>query len=595
MSTINDRIAALRIQMKNKQLDAFIVPTSDPHQSEYAASHWEFRIWISGFTGSAGVFFITMDHAGISTDSRYFLQAEEELAASEVVLHQQKVAHRPQIIPWLKEHLKPGSRIGLDPQLFSINQINAYKKQLKNTGLSLVPAADLIDLVWKDRPALPTDQAFELPLKFAGQPRLEKLNIIREEMRSNDIDYHLVTTLDDLAWIFNIRGNDVDCNPVVIAYAVIGLESCHLFVMPQKLPANLQERLKVEGITIQDYFAVTAFLNNLDPSNSILLDPNQVNGFLQKSIPHAEIILGPAISTALKAIKTPVEIENIKQAMLKDGVALTRLYMWLEEQLQQRSVPETEVALQLAQYRKDQGDYHGESFSAIVGYKGNGAIVHYRAQEATCAHIKAEGILLLDSGGQYHCGTTDITRTIALSEPTSTQKRDYTLVLKGHISLATLKFPSGTRGNQMELLARRALWEYGLNYGHGTGHGVGFFLNVHEGPQAFGSGVSGKAATVFKPGMFTSNEPGFYKTGEYGIRIENLVLCVEDQQTEYGDFLKFETLTLFPIATTLIDFSLLTKDEVNWLNSYHAEVLEKLTPLLNEKELTWMTERCKAV
>ena len=281
--------------------------------------------------------------------------------------------------------------------------------------------------------------------------------------------------------------------------------------------------------------------------------------------------------------------------MLKDGVALTRLFRWLEETIASRPVPETEVATRLAQFRQEQGEYHGESFSAIVGYKGNGAIVHYRPQEETCANIQEEGILLLDSGGQYRCGTTDITRTVALSDPDPVQKRDYTLVLKGHIALAMLKFPYGTRGNQMELLARKSLWEHGLNYGHGTGHGVGFFLGVHEGPQALGSGATAKAATIFEPGMFTSNEPGFYKTGEYGIRIENLILCVKDQETEYGQFLKFETLSLFPIDTRLIDFPLLSKEEVKWLNDYHKEVFEKLSPLLTPEELEWMEEKCQAV
>lgn len=595
MSLINERIIALRAEMKAKKLDAFIMPTSDPHQSEYAAPHWESRQWISGFTGSAGTFFLTLDYAGLSTDSRYFLQAQTELAESEIVLHRQKIPHSPQIIPWLIEHLPRGGKVGVDPQLFSIKQIQSYQRQLEKGGLSLVFRPDFIGGIWNDRPALPKDMIFELGLEYAGTSRIEKLKKIRSAMRDLKVDYHLVTTLDDIAWIFNIRGKDVACNPVAIAYAVIGLETCTLFINAEKIPAALKNKFEKEHIEVAAYDSIQEFLGGLQTTDFILLDPNKTNGELDQAITEARIVPGANISTALKARKNETEVKNIRQAMLKDGVALTRLFMWLEAELQERSIPETEVATKLAQLRSDQGDYHGESFSAIVGYKGNGAIVHYRAKEESCASIEADGILLLDSGGQYLCGTTDITRTVALGPVTDIQKRDYTLVLKGHISLATLKFPHGTRGNQMELLARKALWEYGLNYGHGTGHGVGFFLNVHEGPQALGSGATAKAATVFDVGMFTSNEPGFYKTGEYGIRIENLILCVEDQKTDYGRFLKFETLTLFPIDTSLIDFSLLTREEVQWLNDYHQEVYDQLVPLLEETERKWMAERCRAI
>lgn len=595
MNIINNRLAALRLNMKAENIAAFIVPSSDPHQSEYLASHWQFRQWITGFTGSAGVFFITETHAGLSTDSRYFIQAEEELSTNEVVLHKQKIAHAPQVIPWLIEHLNTGDTIGIDPQLFSIAQINNYKKQLADTGLSLQFSSDLIKKTWVDRPSLPNDKIFDFDVSYAGSSRLEKINKIRAKMQEDRIDYHLITTLDDIAWIFNIRGSDIESNPVAMAYAVIGKDTALLFAEEEKFESSLLHQLHAEGISVRPYLSISSYLEVLGEQERVLLAPGKTNAYLYDSIKSAQIIRGDTISTAMKAIKHPVEVEHIKAAMLKDGVALTRLFRWLETTLQDRSVKETEVATQLAQFRKEQGDYHGESFSAIVGYQGNGAIVHYRAQEATCADILPEGILLLDSGGQYLNGTTDITRTIALSPPTDIQKRDYTLVLKGHISLATLRFPHGTRGNQMEVLARRPLWQYGLNYGHGTGHGVGFFLNVHEGPQALSPANKGKAAEVFEAGMFTSNEPGFYKTGEYGIRIENLVLCVEDQETEFGKFLKFETLSLFPIDTTLIDFSLLTKEEVQWLNDYHAEVFEKLSPLLSQAESRWLQEKCKAV
>ncbi len=594
MNDINNRIAALRLSMSERNIQAFIVPSSDPHQSEYVAGHWQFRQWISGFTGSAGVFFATPDYAGLSTDSRYFLQAETELKDSEVKLHRQVIPHQPQVISWLADNLEKGAKVGIDPQLFSIKQVQQYTRQLERNGLILEFCPDLINDVWTGRPPLPQDKIFEHDIKYAGLSRGEKLSRIRAKMYAEELDYHLVTTLDDIAWIFNIRGNDVESNPVAIAYALIGRTTCDLFINLDKVPENLQQEFTSENIKIKPYEAISKELAALDTETKILLDKGTVNAHLYQMI-KATIIDGMTISTILKAEKNPVEAKHIRNVMIKDGVALTKLYRWLEKTLQQRSIKETEVAEKLIEFRQGQSDYYGESFSAIVGYQGNGAIVHYRAQEETCAEIKAEGILLLDSGGQYLDGTTDITRTVALSEPTAEQKRNYTLVLKGHIDLATLHFPYGTRGNQMELLARKSLWKYGLNYGHGTGHGVGFFLNVHEGPQSLSSAAAGKAAIVFEPGMLTSNEPGFYKTDEYGIRIENLILCIEDQKTDFGSFLKFETLTLFPIDTTLIDFSLLTREEVAWLNDYHKKVFEKLSPQLEKEEKAWLAEKCKEI
>jgi Xaa-Pro aminopeptidase len=581
--------------MKAQNFAAFIIPSSDPHSSEYVAPHWQFRTWISGFTGSAGVVFITQDYAGLSTDSRYFIQAKEELASNEVVLHQQKIPHQPQIIPWLKNHLPAGTTVGIDPRLFSISQAKSFEKSLSETGINLKYSTDIIDKTWENRPSIPKEPIFELSVKYTGQPRNEKIRTIQNEMRSKRVQYHLINTLDDIAWIFNIRGYDVECNPIAIAYAIIELEQTMLFIDKQKIPDTLQKAFAEENINIYPYTSIDEYLSSLKASDVILLDPSSTNAFLYHSIQKAQIKKGLTISTGLKARKNKTEISNIRNAMLKDGVALTKLYRWIDATLEQRSIPETEVAEQLIEFRKAQGEYYGESFSAIVGYKGNGAIVHYRAKPETCAAIQRKGILLLDSGGQYHCGTTDITRTTAFSPLTPEQKRNYTLVLKGHIAVASLRFPYGTRGNQVDLLARKALWEHGLNYGHGTGHGVGFFLNVHEGPQSISSANGGKAAEVFEPGMFTSNEPGFYKPGEYGIRIENLVLCVETEQTEYGRFLCFETMTLFPIDTTMIDFPLLTKEEVDWLNDYHQKVEEQLHPLLNEEEKAWLTEKCKPV
>ena len=590
--SINNNISALRQQMNKHNFDAYIIPGSDPHQSEYAADHWKARKWISGFTGSAGNVVVTNDHAGLWTDSRYFIQAAKELKGTKMKLHKLKVAHTSEYIAWILENVKSGGKVGCDGMLFSVGQIQQLEKLFKEKNIKLDYSKDLLMEAWENRPALPTNEIFEHKVKYAGKSRAKKIEIIRAKMKFQGADYHFVSTLDDVAWIFNIRSSDVECNPVSIAYSVIGSKNAYLFIDKKKVPMRLRKEFQKDGIILKTYDGIFDFLKKLNKSKNILVDPSTTNMKLYNAIPKKQIVHGKTISTHLKALKNKTEIKHIKNAMIKDGVALTRLFMWLEKSLEKGTVTEVEVAKKLSGFRTEQGEYHGESFDAIVGYKGNGAIVHYRPEEGDCATIKKEGILLLDSGGQYEDGTTDITRTVALGKPTKEQKRNFTSVLKGHIGLAELKFPMGTRGNQIEVLARQHLWQDGLNYGHGTGHGVGFFLNVHEGPQSIGSGITAKAATVIEAGMLTSNEPGFYKTGEYGIRIENLILAVETKKTAFGQFLKFESVTLFPIDKNLINYPMLTKREVKWLEDYHQEVLEKLSPFLNKKEKAWMKGKC---
>jgi Xaa-Pro aminopeptidase len=593
---INNRIAALRTAMQSHQIDAYIIPSTDPHQSEYVASLWKSREWISGFTGSAGVVIITADHAGLWTDSRYFIQAESELANSEVVLHKQGVPHAPEHLDWLTNHLKPNSTVGVDGMLFSIGQIRHINSKLYPHQIELNTSIDLIGEIWSDRPTIPQETIFEHEFRYAGKSREEKMNMVRKQMKDYGAKHYLVSTLDDIAWLLNIRGSDVDYNPVAIAYFVLGEQASFLFIDDAKVPESVRENLEADNILLKPYADIANFLQNIPASDKILVDTQSISISLFKSIADEAVIKTKNLVRPLKAIKNQVEVEHIKAAMIKDGVALTRLYRWLDAELEHRTVPEAEVATQLSTFRKAQGDYYGESFSAIVGYKGNGAIVHYRPQADSCAKIEKEGMLLLDSGGQYHDGTTDITRTICLGGATAEQKRNYTLVLKGHIALAVAHFPKGTKGMQLDTLARMYLWNDGLNYGHGTGHGVGFFLNVHEPPQGFATNPStSRGTTSFEVGMFTSNEPGFYKDGEYGIRIENLVLCVEDEKTPYGDFLKFDTLTLFPIATDLIDLSLMTEGEKQWLNNYHEEVYQKLAPQLTAEEQHWLKEKCEAI
>ncbi len=589
----NQKIAALRLAMKSQQLDAYLVPSGDPHQSEYTANHWKSREWISGFSGSAGTAVITNDHAGLWTDSRYFLTADEELKDSEMVLHKQIIPHAPEHIGWLVTNLRSGSVVGLDGTTFSIAQVRALEDAFKEKNIKINHELDLINDIWKDREPLPDNQVFEHELRFAGIGRRDKINLLREQMKA---DYHLISTLDDIAWLLNIRSNDVQCNPVTIAYVIIGQEKTHLFIKQSKLNELLSNTLKSDGVELHAYESVHAFLNELPSGKTIQIHNGSTNISLYNSITPAQIVSGSNITMSLKAIKNVTELAHIENAMLKDGVALTRLYRWLDKTLDERGVPEVEVAEKLAGFRAAQGDYYGESFGAIVGYKGNGAIVHYSPAPVTCAEIKKEGILLLDSGGQYMDGTTDITRTTVLGTATDEQKRNFTLVLKGHIALSSLQFPHGTKGIQLDAFARQHLWKHGLDYGHGTGHGVGFFLNVHEGPQGFATSITtARGSTILQPGMFTSNEPGFYKTGEYGIRIENLVVTEVASKTDYGTFLKHRTMTLFPIDTNLIDIDLMEGSEKSWLNEYHKEVFEKLSPRLDAEEVEWMREMCRAI
>ncbi len=591
---IKDRITALRQAMRQKKLDAYIIPSHDPHQSEYVTDHWKSREWLSGFDGSAGTLVVTADFAGLWTDSRYFLQAEKQLNGSGITLQKQVIPHAPEHVTWLVNHLPQGATVGVDGQLFSLSQIRYLAKNFYEKDIDIIHEHDLIGEIWKDRPTLPDAPVFEHPVEYSGRNREEKLALVRRQMQEKDLQYWLVSTLDDIAWILNLRSSDVSYNPLFISYLIIGQEISYLFIQPGKISEELQEELAAQGIFIKDYTYIENFVSSLSPDKTIAIDPSATSIHLFNAIPEGQSQQEKNIIRQIKAIKTEHEVTHIRQAMVKDGVALTRLFRWLAEELKERSVSEVEVATQLAEFRSQQAHYYGESFGAIVGYNGNGAIVHYRPEPKSCAMIKPEGILLLDSGGQYLDGTTDITRTIALSTPTAQQKRHFTLVLKGHIALSTMKFPEGTSGAQLDGFARQYLWQDGLNFGHGTGHGVGYFLNVHEPPQGFAtSAVTSRGATPFEPGMLTSNEPGFYRNDHYGIRVENLELCVKAENTEYGQFLKFETLTLFPIDRNLLDMELLTEQEKNWLNTYHRQVFEKLSPHLEAAEVEWMQEQCR--
>ncbi len=594
MSQIPERLRALRKAMVQHQISAYLVPSSDPHQSEYVAPRWETRAWLSGFDGSAGTLVVTHEEAGIWTDSRYFIQAEAQLAGTGVSLQKQRIPHAPEHVAWLAQHLKSGQRLGFDGRVVSLSQARLLKRKLTPKGIQLEASHDLAELVWSDRPALPSSTIFDFGLQYAGASREDKMARVREWLPQNELGAVVLTALDDIAWTLNIRASDVDYNPVCLSYLIIGKTTAQWFVGKERVGEELASAMSQAGVQLAAYDAIDDALRQFPASQRLAIDPAGLSFY------HFELLAGKDLAehgspiTAMKAVKNETEIAHYRQVMRKDGVALLRLFRWLEQELQSRGVTEVEVAERLAQFRAQQPGYQGESFGAIVGYKGNGAIVHYRAMPDTCATLRQEGILLLDSGGQFLDGTTDITRTVALGPVTDDQRRHFTLVLKGMIALARAKFPRGTGGAQLDTLARQSLWQDGLNYGHGTGHGVGFFLNVHEGPQGFAtSAVTSRGRTAFEPGMVTSNEPGFYRTDHYGIRIENLILCVANETTDYGEFLSFEDLTLFPIDQRLIDKKLLNQEEKDWLNDYHQQVWEQLSPLLdNDDEVNWLRKQC---
>ncbi|MFT6333554.1 MAG: Xaa-Pro aminopeptidase [Halioglobus sp.] len=588
--SINKRLSDLRKAMQNKGLDAYIIPSNDVHQSEYVAEHWTCREWISGFTGSAGLVVVTADHAGLWTDSRYFLQGEMELAETEIKLHKPKDRFAPEYITWLCDALPKGAVVGMDGDLCTIGQFNKYSELLKSTGKEFDISHDLFDDIWQDRPDIPLDKIFEHDIKYAGKSRFEKIAEIRVEMKTQGVNHHLVTTLDDIAWVFNIRGCDVEFNPVAVTFAIISLESTTLFIDNDKVPADLKTKLESDAISIKPYGSILGRLADLSKSDIILIDRSATSVNLYNAI-NCKIVEGLTISTLMKSIKNEVEIQHTREAMAKDGAAIATTFHWLEQQLKNNDkVTEADVADKLAENRSKMDDYVGESFPAIVGYKGNGAIIHYRAMHDTCKTLKDEGILLVDSGGQYLNGTTDITRTIALGEPSKEERRNFTLVLKGNIALSKITFPSGTTGLQLDPLARMFLWNQGLNYGHGTGHGVGFFLNVHEGPQGFTGLNSIRGKEPFQSGMITSNEPGYYKEDEYGIRVENLMVTVP---SSHEGFLEFETVTLYPLDLKMIDEAIFSKKEKAWLNKYHYHVLKMVAPYLEGEIKSWFELKCR--
>lgn len=591
-STINDRIAALRAHMAKENIQAFIIPSTDPHLSEYVAPHWQSREWISGFTGSAGTVVVTAKDAGLWTDSRYFLQAARQLEGTCITLYKEMLPETPNIPEFLSAHLQEGDCVGIDGKMFSAEEVEHLQKELKKSGIRIKSIADPMQLLWTDRPAMPLAPAFVYDTKYAGMSFTEKLSAVRQAMEAAGADSLLLSALDEIAWLLNIRGNDVHCNPVVVSYLLIEKDKVNYFVQPQKVTPELAEYFSANGISVHPYEEIGHYLNSFN-AHSILMNPAKTNYAIYSAIrPGCLIINGASPVALLKAIRNKQEIAGIHAAMQRDGVALVKFLKWLDEAVPAGKETEISVDKKLHTFRAAQPLYMGESFDTIAGYKEHGAIVHYEATPETDVTLKPEGFLLLDSGAQYLDGTTDITRTIALGPLTEEEKTDYTLILKGHIALAMAVFPEGTRGAQLDVLARMPIWKERMNYLHGTGHGVGHFLNVHEGPQSIRMNEN---PVALQPGMVTSNEPGVYKAGSHGIRTENLVLTVPAGEGMFGKYLKFETLTLCPICRKGIIKELLTAEEIGWLNDYHRTVYEKLSPDLNYDEREWLKEACKAV
>jgi Xaa-Pro aminopeptidase len=589
MDSLEKKLTLLRSVLKERDVNFYIIPSFDPHLGEYVPDHWRIIPWLTGFTGSAATVVVTDTFAGLWTDSRYFIQAEKQLSGSGFEFVKPGAFQRNDYMDFVYENTKPGDKIGIDGRIFPIAYLRRLEKRLESKKVIIDADCDLITGIWNDRPALPLSFAFEHPVAFSGKDRSVKISEVREQMKNQDADYHLLTSNDDIMWLLNIRGNDLKYSPLLLSFALVGESQVLLFIDEAKIPPEIAAEFDKQGIVILPYDKTPQIASSVSEGFSVLLNPGTTSVELYNSISKkSKIIEDISIPSRLKAVKNKTEIENIGCTMIKDGVALARFFCWFDSN--HGKMPMTEISLsdRLLEFRSEQKDFLGTSFATITAFNENSALPHYAPEEGSGTEIGERGLLLVDSGGQYMGGTTDITRTIPVGIPSAQQKKDFTLVLKGHINLALAKFPSETRGYQLDFIARRAMWGSGMNYTHGTGHGVGYCLNVHEGPQSI-SPADNK--TVIEAGMLTSNEPAIYRQGEYGIRIENLILCYEDEETEFGQFLKFDTVSLCYIEKSMIDRSLLDQKEIEWLNSYHSEVYDKLSPYLSVEERLWLKEK----
>ena len=594
MNNINQRLASLREVMKREHLAAFIFPSTDAHQSEYVADHWLGRAWISGFNGSAGTAVVTMTSAALWTDSRYFLAAEEQLHGTEFQLMKLRIPGTPSIAEWLGKELADvaSPEVGLDGWVNSYAATSSLISDLRKAGgITVRTNLDPLVEIWKDRPSIPENPVEIQPLEYAGEDATSKIQRIRKALRTYHADGILVSALDDIAWTLNLRGTDVHCNPVFVSYLLIASDKVSLFVDETKVSAEVRAYLEAHGVSLYNYNKVEDGLKAYSEYN-ILLDGNETSYYLWKTVRCQEIVSHTSPIPAMKAVKSEAEIAGYRRAMLRDGVAMVKFLKWLVPAVEAGGQTEISIDRKLTSLRAEQDLFRDISFDTIAGYQAHGAIVHYEASPETDAPLKPEGLLLLDSGAQYQDGTTDITRTIALGSVTEEMKHIYTLVLKGHIQLELAKFPDGASGTQLDALARESMWREGLNFLHGTGHGVGSYLNVHEGPHQVRMEYM---PAPLRAGMTVTDEPGLYLAGKFGVRIENTLLIKDYMETEFGKFLQMESLTLCPIDTAPIDVDMLLPEELNWLNSYHAEVYAKLAPYLDEEEQIWLKNATKLI
>ena len=586
-----DKLLELRKIMNIKGINHYIITSSDPHQSEYVAEYYKGRAYISGFTGSAGTLLVSEDSAKLWTDGRYFIQAENQLKGTGIDLMKMNEKGYPTLNEWIENNVNENENVGFYGSCYSCND---YKKLLeisRKNKFNIAMEEDLLQQVWENRPSLPSDEIFLHDSKFAGKTASEKIKEVREKMEKLKAENYIISSLDDIAWLFNIRGTDVKFTPVAISYALISKTKAKLYIDINKVNTKVKENLNSEGIEIIDYSLIIDDIKEI--KDSILIDPAKTNARIYSNInPEIKIIEGTNITTTLKAIKNKVEISNIEKSQVRDGVVMVKFIKWLRENIGKEKITEISSTNKLSALRATAENSKGDSFKSIAGYKDHAAMMHYSATEESNYELKEEGLFLLDSGGQYLDGTTDITRTFALGNLTDEEKKNYTLVLKGHIGLAKAKFLKGANGSTLDILARKPLWDEGLDYKCGTGHGVGFFLSVHEGPQ--GIRPYGNTVTL-EPGMIITNEPGVYKEGKYGIRIENTLLVVKDRETESGEFYKFDTISYCPIDLNAVVVDMLTEEEKNWLNNYHKTVFEKLNSYLSKDEVEFLKQETREI
>ena len=591
---INNRIEKLRSLMKEKDICAYISPSADYHQSEYVGEFFKGREFISGFTGSAGTVVITQEKAILWTDGRYFLQAEEELSTSCVELYKMGQENVPTTFEYIENEVPSGSKVGFDGRTISAAMGAILELNLAKKNITISYEDDLLNEIWEDRPALSDVKAFLLDIKYSGEDFTSKIARVREWMRENNTTTHILTSLDDIAWLFNIRGGDIKYNPVVLSYAVITLDKAILFVDENKLNDEIKTSFGEEVVEIKNYFEIYEFVKTINKEEIVLIDSNKISYSILKNIPAGvKVVNGMNPSTKFKAQKNSVEIENTKKAHIRDGVAVTKFMYWLKNNIGKIEITELSAADKITELRREQGKFIEESFGTIAGYASNGAIIHYSVTKESNITLKDRGLFLLDSGGQYFDGTTDITRTFALGDLTEEEKYHFTTVARAMIRLSDVKFLYGVNGYYLDILARGILWNEGLNYNHGTGHGVGHVLNVHEGPNGFR--LDNKESAILEEGMITTNEPGFYKAGSHGIRLENEMLCVKGEKNEFGQFMEFEPITIAPIDLDAINVELMKEDEKAYLNEYHKMVFDTVSPFLTTEETNWLKEYTRAI